>query len=73
MKQITDFGVRRFKITGNKIYYTKDTDQYLYSANLEGTNEQKLSDRPLASDVLNSGHVFFKSDGWFGAIMGVHL
>ncbi|WP_099190755.1 DUF5050 domain-containing protein [Tepidibacter mesophilus] len=46
--KITNFGVENFKIVNNKIYYVKDEDQYLYSSNLDGNNEKKLSDNKLS-------------------------
>lgn len=45
---ITNFGVENFEIANNKIYYVKDEDQYLYSSNLDGTNEKRLSDNKLS-------------------------
>lgn len=41
--QITNFEVANFKISSDKLYYVKNNDQYLYSANLDGTGEQKIS------------------------------
>ncbi len=45
--KITNFGVEKFKIMNNKLYYVKDEDQYLYVSNLDGTGEKKLSDKKL--------------------------
>lgn len=42
--QITNFEVASFKISGNKLFYVKNSDQSLYISNLDGTSEQKLSD-----------------------------
>ena len=41
--QITNSEVGSFKISGDKLYYVKNNDQNLYSANLDGTEEQKIS------------------------------
>ncbi|GCL71609.1 DUF5050 domain-containing protein [Paenibacillus naphthalenovorans] len=41
--------VSHFKILNHKLYYVKDADHSLYSANLDGTDEQKLSDLPVAN------------------------
>ncbi|MED4351258.1 DUF5050 domain-containing protein [Schinkia azotoformans] len=54
--QITNFSVRNFKISGNKLFYVKNSDQILYSSNLDGSSEQKLSDNNKV--------------GWFGEIEG---
>ncbi|AOY76552.1 DUF5050 domain-containing protein [Clostridium formicaceticum] len=57
--RITDFAVRDFKIINNKLYYVKDADAYLYTSNLDGTNEHKLSDHQVA-----------EYNGWYGEIEG---
>ena len=54
--QITNFEVASFKISGDKLYYVKNNDQYLYSANLDGTGEQKISQ--------------YNKVGWYGEIEG---
>ncbi|AFS77634.1 hypothetical protein Curi_c05600 [Gottschalkia acidurici 9a] len=45
--QITDFGVESLKVINNKLYYVKSIDKHLYSSNLDGTSEKKLSDNSL--------------------------
>ncbi|WP_282942344.1 DUF5050 domain-containing protein [Paenibacillus sp. RC67] len=42
-KKIVNAEVSHFKIIHNKLFYVKDEDQFLYSSNLDGTGEQKLS------------------------------
>ncbi|NOU88219.1 DUF5050 domain-containing protein [Paenibacillus sp. LMG 31460] len=46
---ITNFAVNHFRIINNKLYYVKEEDHYLYSSNLNGSNEQKLSDNKATS------------------------
>lgn len=62
---ITDFGVDSFKIINNKLYYVKSSDRHLYSANLDGSNEKKLSDHVLPEhnawyDTLN-GTIYYET------------
>lgn len=54
--KLIDADVRDFQISGDTLYYLKETDRALYSAKLDGTNERKQSDRPVAD--------------WFGEIDG---
>ena len=61
--------VSNFKIIGNTIYYVKDSDHFLYSSNLDGTGEQKISDHNNVAwyDVV-IGSVFYttaQQDGKF--------
>lgn len=48
-EKVIDSAVNSFNIVNNKLYYVKDEDHFLYSANLDGTNEQKLSDSKVAN------------------------
>ena len=47
--RIIDSEVKNFKISNNKIYYVKEQDHFLYSSNIDGTNEQRASDNKVAN------------------------
>ncbi|MFT9494157.1 DUF5050 domain-containing protein [Anaerosolibacter sp.] len=55
--RIIDSEVRDFKIINNMLYYVKDGGKGLYTSNLEGTNEKKLSDDHIENYI-----------GWFAEI-----
>lgn len=57
--RITDFPVSDFKIINNKLYYVKAGGKGLYTSNLDGTGEKKLSDDSNGNTI-----------GWFGEIEG---
>jgi hypothetical protein len=53
---LVDDSVNQFKIRDNKLYYVKDADGLLYSSDLDGSGEQRLSDN--------------KAPGWFDVVGG---
>jgi hypothetical protein len=55
-EKIINSEVNNFKILNNKLYYVRDADHSLYSSNMDGTNEQKLSTNKVAN--------------WYGEIDG---
>lgn len=57
--KITDSEVRDFKIINDRLYYVKNEGKNLYSSNLNGTGERKLSDYEVAVN-----------NGWYGEIDG---
>lgn len=58
--KIINSEVSNFKVVNNKLYYVKDADQLLYSSNMDGTNEQQLSDNKVANwyDEID-GNVYY--------------
>lgn len=63
--KVVDFEVENFKIINNKIYYVKNTDKHLYSCNLDGTGEKKISSNSLPEyecwyGELN-GNIYYKT------------
>ncbi|CAG7646698.1 DUF5050 domain-containing protein [Paenibacillus allorhizosphaerae] len=52
--KIVDAEVSRFKIINNKLYYVKEADGALYVSDLNGANEQKVSEHP-AFDWFEAG------------------
>ncbi|NEW08341.1 DUF5050 domain-containing protein [Paenibacillus sp. SYP-B3998] len=59
-EKITHSELANFKIIDNKLYYVKDADHLLYSSDLDGTNEHKLSDNKAASWYSEiDGHVYY--------------
>ncbi|WP_079909528.1 DUF5050 domain-containing protein [Paenibacillus sp. 32352] len=59
---IVNAAVSHFKIIHNKLYYVKDEDHFLYSSNLDGTGEQKVSHNPAGNwyDEID-GNLFYIS------------
>lgn len=43
--QISGSGARDFQILDNQLYYVKDEDRKLYASDLDGKNEQQISDK----------------------------
>ncbi|UJF32368.1 DUF5050 domain-containing protein [Paenibacillus hexagrammi] len=60
--ELTSFGVKTFTIIKDQLMYVKDSDHLLYTANLDGTGEQQLSDHPVSDwyDVID-GHIYYMS------------
>ncbi|MBE1447416.1 DUF5050 domain-containing protein [Paenibacillus sp. OAS669] len=59
-EKIIDFGVSRFRIIDNKLYYVKDEDGRLYSSALDGTGgETSLSDHAVSWFDSIGGNVFY--------------
>jgi hypothetical protein len=58
--RIINSEVSHFKVLDNKLYYVKNADHLLYSSNMDGTNEQKLSDKEVANwyDEID-GNVYY--------------
>jgi hypothetical protein len=59
-EKIINSEVNNFKIVNNKLYYVKDADHAMYSSNMDGTDEQKLSDNKIANwyDEID-GNVYY--------------
>ncbi|WP_157332530.1 DUF5050 domain-containing protein [Paenibacillus lutrae] len=47
--EITTFPVEHFKVLQDKLYYVKEEDHFLYTSNLDGSDEKQLSDNPTAN------------------------
>lgn len=58
-RKIIDSNVARFKTIDNKLYFVKDKDNALYSSALDGTNETKLSEHPVAWFDSVDGSLFY--------------
>nr|WP_275983998.1 DUF5050 domain-containing protein [Paenibacillus hamazuiensis] len=65
--KVVDTSVSYFKMIDNKLFYVKDSDHQLYSADIDGTNEAKLSaTAPVSWFQGLQGSVFYtvtKSNG----------
>lgn len=48
-----------FRVIDNKLYYVKDMDKALYSSNLDGTNERKLSEHAVSWFDSIDGNLFY--------------
>ncbi|WP_281889945.1 DUF5050 domain-containing protein [Paenibacillus sp. YYML68] len=58
--KVVNAAVRDFRIINDKLYYVKDSDNALYSSDLDGNHELQLSDRPVADWYQEmDGHVFY--------------
>lgn len=57
--RLTDFSISDFKVMNNKLYYVKDGGKGLYTLNLDGTSEKRLSDDHIEKYI-----------GWFAEIDG---
>ncbi|MGG1518548.1 DUF5050 domain-containing protein [Paenibacillus oryzisoli] len=55
--------VGQFRIFGSSLYYIKDADGALYRAELDGTNETKLTEEPVAWFGVMGENVFYTSSG----------
>ncbi len=55
--KIIDFEVNDFKVINNKLYYIKSKDKSLYSSNLDGTNERKVSGNKIKNYISWYGEV----------------
>jgi hypothetical protein len=53
--RVVDAAIRSFQVTGDKLYFTKEDDDALYAANLDGTGESKLSGNAKAAGWYNVG------------------
>ncbi|MBO9606516.1 MAG: DUF5050 domain-containing protein [Paenibacillaceae bacterium] len=67
--KIVDSEVRQFQIAGDRLIYVKDADNTLYASRLDGTNERKLSDRPVVWFAETDGNIFYTSGGEDGAYL----
>lgn len=61
--RVVDADVQSFKIIDNKLYYVKSGDQLLYSAQLDGSGEQKRSDQRVRTFEIVDGQLFYTSPG----------
>ncbi|TMV49927.1 DUF5050 domain-containing protein [Paenibacillus mesophilus] len=57
--KIVNAEVSRFRIFDSKLYYVKDTDSALYSAELDGMGEMKLSDHAVSWFDNIDGNLFY--------------
>ncbi|MFC5452832.1 DUF5050 domain-containing protein [Paenibacillus aestuarii] len=54
--------VSQFAVRGNELYYIKQDDSYIYSFNLDGTNESKRSARKATSWYISAeGNLYYLS------------
>lgn len=61
-EEVTDFEVTGFQVIGDRLYYKKDSDGYLYSSDLNGQHEQVESDEPVSRwSVKDSANVYYIS------------
>ncbi|RTE11558.1 DUF5050 domain-containing protein [Paenibacillus whitsoniae] len=60
---LVNASVGQFRIFGSSLYYIKDEDASLYRAELDGTNESRLTDKPVAWFGVMGENVFYTSSG----------
>ncbi|TCZ75677.1 DUF5050 domain-containing protein [Paenibacillus albiflavus] len=68
-EKIINAEVSNFKVLNNKLYYLKDADLYLYSSDMDGTNEQKISDNKVSNwyDEID-GNVYYTVGNTMGQL-----
>lgn len=67
--RVLDSAVDNFKLINNRLYYVKSQDKFLYSSNLDGTDEKKISKNIVSEsntwyDELNGNVYYIISDGY---------
>lgn len=57
--KVIDSEIDSFKLMNNKLYYVKNADKHLYTSNIDGSDEKKVSNRTI--DTYNN---------WYGELNG---
>jgi len=60
--KVVQDAISEFAVRGTELYYNKQDDGYVYSSNLDGTNERKRSARPASSwSISAEGSLYYLS------------